>query len=133
MSNDLGFIAENIYVLKQEYGISIIVGSKSTVSNLSTGVKTTTKQEFPIKWAICLPYNYRQFFARQHQNRKEGYLETGDRQILIDISDVPAGKNLPEINGYIIVNGVYSDITKIEKYDAAYIVFVKNIPGMPIL
>lgn len=132
MPNNLDFISENIYHLKREYGISIVVGHQTTVSNLQTGVKTITKDEFTIQLAIALPFNYRQMFAKLEQNRKQGYIQSGDRQILIDIIDIPAGKTIEE-NYYILRNGKRSDITKVERYDEALILTVKNIAGMPVL
>lgn len=128
---DLVFISENIYHLKREYGITITVGSRVTTSNLKTGIKSTVVDEFVIRRAIALPINWRQMYARTLDgSRKQGYVELGSRDILIDTKDVPSGKKVPEINGYIKIDGKSTDITKTEDYKYGIIVSVKQIPGL---
>lgn len=130
--SDLDFIADVIYDLKHEYGETIIVGSKTTNFDAKTGNQNATITEFTIKRAIPLPWNVRQFFARFREGRKEGFLNVGERQILIDIADIPKGATVPTINGYIKYNGTYSDIVSVESYEYAIILAVKSVAGMPI-
>lgn len=92
--NDKAFISDVIYGLKLEYGEEITVTKSNKSVNLDTGVVSSTSTTFKIQNGILLPVNLRAFFAKSVGIHKMVYLEQGEREILIDNSDIPSNQIL---------------------------------------
>ena len=131
MSNLL-FIADVIYGLKIEYGELISVGTHNFTQDQRTGIKTDTPSNlFTISMAIPLPENLREAFLKTVGIKKEGRLQSGQREFLIDKSDIPTGMSIIEHRSFIDFAGKRSDVQKVDDYLYAMIVVVEGITGMP--
>lgn len=140
--NELVFIRDTIYDLKMDYGSLLTVTRRSVVNNVETGVGVVTDFSFDILQAIALPTDRRQAFLRSIGIHKEGYLQKGEREFLIDKDDMLAGRTV-EINDIVTFyggetdtpgyssTGTRGDVTGVEDYLYAYVVTVKEIKGMP--
>lgn len=127
--SDLDFIADVIYGLKNEYGLPMTFGRKTSSVNLQTGVKVDTIDSFPIALAIPLAENIREQFVKSISGRREAFLQTGQRQILVDTSDIPVGKSIdPE--GFVDYDGGRAEINKVENYKYGLIVTVTQVSGV---
>lgn len=129
---DLIFISDVIYGLKMDMGQTILVGTRTEVTNLATGQIAKTEDTFAIANAIYLPVNLRGQFLKSVGIHREAFLESGNREILIDKSDIPAGKTIPNQKGFIEINGSRGDVVSVDDYQHAMIVTVKHITGMPV-
>lgn len=125
MSN-LQFIADVIYGLKVEYGEPIVVGSHVFTIEQQTGQKTDNPITFPICMAIPLPENLREAFLKSVGIKKEGMLEAGQRQFLIDKADIPIGMSIVK-GGYIQFAGKTADIQKVDDYLHAVTLIVQGL------
>ncbi len=129
---DLNFISDVIYGLKIDMGQMIIVGQRSTAPfNIVTGVRPDSVTTFMIPQGIYLPINRRQQFLQTAGIHKTNHLEQGQREVLIDKADIPSGSEIKLEGGFIEINGQRGDIVRIEDYDNALIVVIKEIKGMP--
>lgn len=127
---NLDFISDVIYGLKMDMGQVITVGVRSSTSNLATGNTTFTEDTFTIPNAIYLPLNLRAQFLRSIGIHKEGYLESGNREILIDADDIPAGKSLLNQKGFVVINNKKADIVSVDDFQHAFIVTIKQVTGL---
>lgn len=137
MSN-LIFIKETVYALKIEYGEAISINRRSVTQDQRTGQKVTTVDSFNIQMAIPLPENLREAFLKTVGIKKEGRLAKGEREFLIDKSDIPSGKVIDrqcfiKFTGPLIAQNAdqAADVTAIDDYLYAMIVTVVGITGMP--
>lgn len=126
MSN-LTFISDVIYGLKVEYGEPIVVGTHVFTINQQTGQKTDTPITFVISMAIPLPENLREAFLKTVGIKKEGILEAGQTQFLIDKADIPIGTKIIKNLGFIDFAGKRGDIQKIDDYRYAAIITVQGL------
>lgn len=123
--SDKDFIKDVIYGLKIEYGEPVTFRKETNVVNLDTGNKTTTVDQFIINKAIPLPINLRASFLKTIGISKLSYLEPGQREILIDKSDIPATKEI-KLHNRVIINGATEEIVKFDDYDFAMIAVTKS-------
>lgn len=93
MGSALPFIQDVIYNLKRDYGVKIAIISNTIVTDLGTGVKTSTYDTVIIQKAILLPTSVTSAFMQQLTNGRVGTVEKDQRQILIDKKDL-RGKNV---------------------------------------
>jgi hypothetical protein len=126
MSN-LTFIADVIYGLKVEYGETVVIGTHHYTIDQSTGQKTDAPTSFTINMAIPMPENLRESFLRSIGLKREGYLAAGERQFLVDKSDIPVGSSIVKNNGFVTFAGKTGDIQKVEDYLYAVIVTVQGL------
>lgn len=84
----LSMIRESIYTLKREYGLKIAIINVVSVTDLGTGRKVSTYTSKIIKNAILLPQSALMSLAKIFNLSKVGSLETDDRSILIDKTDL---------------------------------------------
>lgn len=125
MPNDLIFISDVIYGLKHEYGETISINHEETSTDLNTGEKTVTLTSVTIPLAIPMPETMRQQMTRLFQAKKEGYLNPGEQEFLIDKSDLPP-LNIT-LRDFVMHDGVRKDISKIGNYQYAMILTTKIV------
>lgn len=89
----LGFISDVIYNLKRDYGVKIALIESAIVTDLQTGVKTSTYTSVVISKAILLPTSVTAQFMQQLTAGKIGMVEKTERVILIDKRDL-RGQNV---------------------------------------
>lgn len=128
---DLNFISDVIYGLKMDMGQTVLVGTRNETSNLETGQVVSVEDTFVIPNAIYLPVNLRGQFLKSIGIHREGYVESGNREILIDITDIPPDKTIPNRKGFVEIRGNRGDVVSIDDYQHALIVTVKQITGVP--
>ncbi len=123
--NDLEFIKDVIYGLKQEYGQLAEIRKETRVVNPDTGVVTPTYESISIPLVIPLPINLRAAFMKTVGISRMGYLEPGQREVLIDKDDMPAGKII-EIHDRILFGTKEEEIIKTDDYEYAMILVTKS-------
>jgi hypothetical protein len=126
--NDLIFIRDVIYGLKQEYGSEGYIVRQTEVIDLSTGVKTPTDvfRVFVPKM-VLLPFSWRKKFGVQS---KGGIEYVGSQEILVDKSDLPAGITL-ETGDFINAKGQRVDIGEVNNFEFAFLLQSKSLRAMP--
>lgn len=123
--NDLIFIKDVIYGLKTEYGSMYTISRKTETTNLTTGAITQVGTDFPML-IIAMPETLRQMFAKQIGSVRQGYLPPAQRELLIDIEDIPVGFEA-RVNDTVIVEGKTYNLEKIENYIYAMILLAQKV------
>jgi hypothetical protein len=123
--SDLEFIKDVIYGLKQEYGEPATVRRESRTVNPDTGAVTKTNVDFGISLAIPLPLNLRAAFMKTVGISRMGYLEPGQREVLIDKDDIPTGNKI-EPHDRIIFKERIEEIIKTDDYEFAMILVAQS-------
>lgn len=127
--NDLVFISDVIYGLKQEYGVLGTIVRQTESVNLSTGVKSFNDVfRVPIPRIIFLPTSWRKLMA---QKGKGGIQSFGTQEILIDKKDIPSTVDIEE-GDFINAKGMRIDIGHVDNYEYAFVVTAKTLEGMPL-
>ena len=133
---NLRFIRNILYRLKRDYGSSVdIYYEQSDSVNLQTGQRLVSIQSWHVNRAIPLPRKVEQksilATALEELFSRGGNVTLGDRQIIIDRSDLPRGFVIGLENWYIVYEGRRYQILSSENYehDLAYIVTLRETIG----
>lgn len=129
MASNLIFISETIYGLKIEYGEEITVGTHNWTTDQATGIKTDAPTSFAISMAIPLPEILRESFFLKLGIQKAGRLQKGQREFLIDKSDLQTP--IIENKSFIDYNGKRADVQTVDDYIYAMIVTTQAPSGNP--
>lgn len=129
-SSNLNFVGQVVYDLKVEYGEMITVGNHAWTQDQSTGIKTDTPTTFVIGMAVPMPENLRLAFLKSVGVKKEGVLEKGQRQFLIDKADIPAGQSISRTS-FIDYNNKRADVGSVDDYEYALVVTTVAATGNP--
>lgn len=125
--NDLDFIADVIYGLKLEYGKTLTFKDETRQIDALTGAVTSTPQaDIIVPLAIPLPINMRAAFLKAVGINRMGYLEPGEREILIDNTDLAGADPQSLLHRYIITGSKKEEITKVEDYEFGSILIAKS-------
>lgn len=126
----MSFIADVIYGLKMEYGEEAVLEYYTNQSiNKDTGIQTKDIESIFVPKLIPLPVNIRRVFFLASSGHKEGILQQGEREFLIDADDLP--KQLKIDDGIIFNNERYIVSRKPEIYDEACIIVAKALSSFP--
>lgn len=126
--NDRVFIKDVLYGLKLEYGERLVITKPVNTIDLDTGGVTSTSTQFVIQNGILMPTNLRALFAKLIGINRFVYLEQGEREILIDNSDIPTGQIL-EIHDRVVPNSTNRTeeiVRKPEVFDYGTILVTKQ-------
>lgn len=139
LGNKLRFISKVLYKLKRDYGSRVdLYHQVSETVDLTTGVKTVTKEKITVKRAILLPTVIRSNFAYDlayiAANKNftyGGIFSTDTRDIIIDRGDIKNFTFDDYKNIYIIIDGRRYEITEYKEldYKSAYHLKIKVTQG----
>lgn len=133
----LQHIRRHLYSLKRKFGSPVDIYFESSDTNdLETGKRVVTAQKWSIKRAVPLPRKVSQHtllsIALKELFTRGAITEMGDRQVLIDRTDLPSDFQLGTENWYFIVDGIRYQVLSHQDYEAfAYIVDLKSTTGAP--
>lgn len=139
MANRLGFIKNVIYRLKMSYGLpidiyQIIPGGMDR----ATGIKTVSRSKWHVNRAITLPRGvHRDAMFRLLGNQQFAYgnvIEVADREVIVDLSDLPFGFKMGSENWYLVIDNKHYEVKKIDEFDenAALMISLKQLVGAPL-
>lgn len=98
----MSWIADVIYSLKQLEGKPFFVKRDGSTFDPTTGTKTMASlSSFFIPLIIPLPLNTRQAFFKAINMAREAYLQPGESQFAVDMSDIPNNQTIL-IGDYIL-------------------------------
>lgn len=130
--NNLRFIRDAIYALKQEFGLPVnIVWRSSSEIDLETGRKTVTQDSKTVNRAIVLPattqrdFVYDLTFIASNKNFTYGGLfDKHRRKVFIDRQDLPPDFEI-KLGYILIIAGKHYDVKGVDDY-------VDGFPDQPI-
>lgn len=135
----LKMIRQTLYRLKRSYGMPLVIYCQSAETvDLTTGAKTVTKIDYSVSRAVMLPVNVlRQnlFTGGSTEANKSfsygGILQLGDRIVVIDSRDLPAGVTIGLENYFAVVQNRRYEVKSVEELDcnAGYIVVLRELKG----
>lgn len=136
--NQLGFMREALYGLKQNYGILVDVYRKdSTTINLETGKKTVTQSRFRVRRAVLIPSTLMRkmdFSGMDSDFNFGAFFDIANKVILIEGNDIPKNyrfdTNSPDTN-WIVIDHKRYDIKETYDLDLNYGVMLalRRVPG----
>lgn len=118
--SDLIFIRDVIYSLKIDYGEPVSLCRDTETLDTSSGVKTASVRKVMIPMAIPLPMNLRQMYIHLIAQKKEGYIEPGSQQFLLDKDDIPADFGVKQ-NDYLWHQNIRKNVRVVEDDQYGYI------------
>ncbi len=136
-NNQLKFIKNVIYNLKRDYGgpLDIYQISNPTL-DIETGKQTVERTKYPIRRAIRLPRDiHRDSLWSAVGTRVLPYagsiIELADREVIIDMKDLPRDFVMGEEGFYIIIDQLHYSVKKVSLFDfrAALYIVLKEITG----
>jgi hypothetical protein len=121
------WIKDVIYGLKREFGRPItLTWLNAPTMNYATGVKTQNPVSITLSRAIPLPRNQRIQFLQSIGTIKVSPLDIGEREILIDKSDVPANSLPMDTLNEVTHDDKKSIVKSVDSYPEAYLLIVKD-------
>ena len=140
--NRLRFIRRVVYRLKRTYGLPVDIYSVTVgASDLETGEKDLTYNKISVRRAIVQPARYHRdfvydlsFISANKDFTTGGFFDTGDRRIVLDAVDLPAGWE-PNINMYVIFKNKRYDIKSYYEYEDAmgYVLVTRETKGQDLV
>lgn len=133
----LQHIRRHLYTLKRRWGSPVDIYFESNDTNdLTTGKRTVTTQKWSVKRGVPLPRKVSQnnllSIALKELFARGSVTEMGDRQVLIDRTDLPSNFQLGTENWYFVIDGIRYQVLSHQDYEAfAYIVTLKSTTGAP--
>lgn len=133
----LQHIRRHLYKLKRRWGSPVdIYFESSDVNDLETGKRVVTAQKWSVSRGVPLPRKVTQnsllSIALKELFTRGAVTETGDRQVLLDRTDLPSDFQLGTENWYFIIDGIRYQVLSHEDYEGfAYIVALKSTTGAP--
>lgn len=112
----MSWMADVVYGLKLEEGRGMTFNRDSLTMNTQTGLKTGTTSSFYIDKVIPLPLQIRQAFFKAFNGIAEGYLQPGEQQYILDMSDIPTGSTIRNNDYLTDSDNVRYDIVNTEEY-----------------
>ena len=136
MSSQLSFVRDVIYSLKMEYGEPLTIGILLPgTANLLTGQKNDQFVEHKIRRAIRLPNSISFDYLRAVgiiPQQKGMSIPVGSFSILIDRKDLPDNRVPTPSKSFATCGPRRFDIVKVDDYQYAYILWVKELLGSTI-
>lgn len=137
--NQLGFLRNLIYGLKQTYGApaDFYQESDETV-DFTTGVRSVTTQKWKVRRAVCLPTvtSAESLFPVELKRiwKRDAAVEAGTKVILVDRKDLPAGLRVETHGWYVVIDRRRYEVLKVEEFElqAAYLVTLKEMAGVRV-
>lgn len=137
--NMLKFIKEVIYSLKRDYGGPIdIYQNVDIVVDRATGQQTMSKNKWHVNRAIRLPRGiHRDAIFTSTGKTAFAYgneIQLADRQIIVDLKDLPPGFKMGDENWYVIMDKQRFEVKSVEEYDnnAALYIILKQLTAAPL-
>lgn len=113
----MGFISDTVYQLKMDgnYSQSMILHHDVFDFDPATGANTIRANDSISKYienVILLPLDVRMALFRAIHLEKEGLLQPGESQVIVDPEDIPGIKILPKF--YLVdLAGIRYDVTRV--------------------
>lgn len=141
-SGGLAFIRRTLYQLKRQYGQKLIINYRltGTTYNPETMVKTVTQASFKVERAILLPSNVERSFvyslpmiASNKNFTYGGNFVVGQRKLIIDAKDIPAGIELTN-DMWVVFDGKRYELMEIHEFEfsAAFMLLVKQATNVQL-
>lgn len=128
-----------MYRLKRDYGSPVFIYYEPEDNvNLSTGVRTVTKQRWFVKRGVSLPTEIHRdsvfSSALKPEFRYGQSVQLGDKTLLLDRADLPRDVELGTTNWYMVIDRRRYEVCRVSEYDhrLAYYVVLKELKGAPI-
>jgi hypothetical protein len=125
------FVRQALYALKRQYGANVTVCKVlDTDTDYETGVKTVSRELYPVKRAIMLPVEaerkVEQGIAQLSANKSfvsQAGFDEGKALFIFDARDLPTGFKF-NLDDYVIVSGEYYLVTEVDEFevDAGWII-----------
>ena len=122
--NSLSFISDGVYALKTRYGIPVDVYRTTTVTDLRTGIKTTTYTKTSVPRAIVDAGKSARLFVQRDLNMG-ALFDVNDRDVIVDMADLG---DKPTINDYVVIRNQRYDIKNVVEYETqnAYLLVLRQ-------
>lgn len=127
----MSWIGDVIYDLKIDEGEPFFLNRDILSMDRTTGIKTkdnVNSKSFFFPLIIPLPHNVRQAFFKAINLTREAYLQPGEAQFAIDMTDIPSGF-IVQNNDYLLdANSKRFDISSFENIkDEILLVTAKTV------
>lgn len=131
------FIRNTLYQLKRDYGKQLTLYLETATTNITTGARTATTQNWVIKRAVLLPddwkkkFSYALSFVAANKNfTYGGFFDRAQREVLIDATDIPKGLKITTEHHVVIDSKKYNITRVVDLEEAAgWILEVKHVSG----
>lgn len=131
------FIRNTLYQLKRDYGTQLTLYLETATTNLTTGVRTPSSQNWVIRRAVVLPSDWKRkfsyalsFVAANKNFTYGGFFDADRRELIIDSDDLPKNFVLTN-NHHIVIDTQKYLITEVSQLEeaAGWIIHVKAVSG----
>lgn len=131
------FMRNTLYQLKRDYGTELTLYLETATTNLSTGVRTPSSENWFVRRAVILPSDWKRkfsyalsFVAANKNFTYGGFFDADRRELVIDAEDLPKGLMITN-NHHLVIDTrkyVIAEVSQLEEA-AGWIIHAKAVSG----